>query len=155
MKEDPLPEKRFIIDVMLGNLAKWLRILGFDSRCIRLESREQVVGFAREGFLIVTRQRRWCAFENVFCPGSNDPGEQLRELISHIPVDPCEFRLLRLCIRCNLLLDALPRDEAFGLVPDYVYETNTVFHRCPGCGRVFWAGSHPKRIMDRLRKILN
>ncbi len=155
MNEDPASERRFVVDVMLGNLAKWLRILGFDTRCFRLESLERIHGFVRDGILVVTRQGRWSTIRGVFCPGSNDPAEQLRELIAQVPLYPAEFRPLRLCIRCNLLLDVLPRDEAFGRVPDYIFETTTVFHRCPGCGKVYWPGSHPKRMMDRLQKTLN
>jgi uncharacterized protein len=155
MTEEPSPEKRFVVDVMLGKVAKWLRILGFDARCLRVDTPEQVARFLVEGRLIVTKRRRWGGSAGVFCLKSNDPVEQLRELIAAVPIDFEEFKPLRRCIRCNLHLDVLSRDQAFGRVPDYVFETNERFHHCPGCGRVYWPGSHLMRMVERMQRELN
>src|SRR5512137_2243905 len=116
MIEEPSPEKRFVIDVMLGKVAKWLRILGFDARCLRVDTPEQVARFLEEGWLIVTKRRRWGGSAGIFCLKSNDPVEQLRELIAAVPIDFTEFKPLRRCILCNLHLHVLSRDQAFGRV---------------------------------------
>jgi len=155
MSERPSPEKRFAVDIMLGKVAKWLRILGFDARCLRVDSSAQVARFREEGRIIVTRRRQWCGSTGVFCLTSNDPSEQLKELIAAVPIRLEELRPLRRCILCNLDLEILPRDRVFGRVPDFVFETNECFHHCPGCGRIYWPGSHLVRMVERMRRELN
>lgn len=150
MSEDA-SQKRFIVDVMLGKLAKWLRVLGFDAACVRLSTREQVDAYLRQGYLLITRSQKWRGPPGIFQPTSNDPAEQLREVISGIPIQYHEVHPLRRCILCNERLQRIPHDQVFGEVPDYVFETNTLFQRCPRCRKLYWPGSHQKHMMERLR----
>ena len=154
MKEIDSSEKRFVVDSMLGKMAKWLRILGFDTLYERLDRQQKIDDFRHRGFILITRAQRWCGQPKVFCPTANDPMEQLREVVSAIPIVPKEVRPLQRCIRCNQLLESISRDQALDFVPDYVFETNSVFYRCEGCQKVYWQGSHPRRMMERLQHIL-
>ncbi|HQN18440.1 MAG TPA: Mut7-C RNAse domain-containing protein [Syntrophobacteraceae bacterium] len=144
-------EKHFATDGMLGKLAKWLRILGFDARCEQLKEQHQIDAYRSHGFWVVTRNRRWSGQSGVYCLAANDPLEQLREMVHQIPVTPHEIRLLQRCIRCNGPIEKMTREDAFGSVPDFVYETHTSFHRCPACGKIYWPGTHAKRIRERLQ----
>jgi hypothetical protein len=148
------PEKRFAADHMLGKLAKWLRVLGFDVLYERLLDGEEVERLARQGYIIITRTRKFCSLPQVLCPGSNDPVEQFREAVASAFISPDEIRPLHRCIRCNQLLESLTKDEVFGLVPDFVFETQASFHRCAGCGRVYWPGSHSRRMMVHIQREL-
>ncbi len=148
------PEKHFVVDSMLGKLAKWLRILGFDARCERLDAREQIEIYQKQGFFLITRNRRWSGPPRVFCLTANNPVEQLRELVSLAGVTPQEVRLLERCVRCNERLMETASEDALGQVPDYVFETHPSFHRCPNCERIYWRGSHPKRMVQRLEQTL-
>lgn len=150
----PSPRKRFVVDSMLGKVAKWLRILGFDTLYEPLEQQEQIDAYRREGFLLITRAQRWCGRPEVICPSANDPMEQLREVIDAAAITPDEILPLHRCIRCNRLLEDLSRDRAFARVPDYVFETSTAFFRCANCEKIYWRGSHPKRILERLQQVL-
>ena len=145
--------KRFVIDNMLGKLAKWLRILGFDARYEHLEDQETVDSYRAQGFLLVTRKRRWYGPGVLFLT-ANDPVEQLREVVSLVPIVPQELRLLQRCVHCNDRLDDIDREEAFGHVPEYVFETQTSFHRCLKCNKIYWSGTHPKRMIQRLEQEL-
>jgi uncharacterized protein with PIN domain len=146
-------ERHFAVDTMLGKLAKWLRVLGFDTRYERFTGPEQLEKLLGEGFILVTRNQRWCNLRGVLCPKDNDPMKQLGELISMAVISPGDIRLFRRCVLCNEQLEPLSREDAFGSVPDYVFETNTIFHQCPSCHRVFWPGSHPKRMMELLHRL--
>jgi uncharacterized protein len=147
-------EKRFVVDTMLGKLAKWLRILGFDTRYEALRSREQIEVYEAQGFFLITRNRRWSGKARTICLSANESLEQLREIIALVPLTPKEIRLLQRCVRCNELLEKTPREQALGSVPDYIFETHASFYQCPECRRLFWPGSHPERIMERLRQEL-
>lgn len=146
-------EKRFIVDQMLGKTAKWLRVLGFDARYECLTHKDQLDGFLREGFIVITRNCRWSGRPNVFSPASNDSMEQLAEIITTVPITFQEIHLLHRCILCNRQLEQLPRDRASGHVPDHVYETNVQFYQCPVCRRIYWHGSHPRRMSERLQRL--
>lgn len=154
MREEQVDEKRFVVDHMLGKMAKWLRILGFDTRYERLKEMERVKDALAAGFIVITRNGRWCGEQGVIRPCSNDSMEQLREVVSIAGVSVDEVWLLRRCVVCNGLLERVSRDHVFGLVPDYVFETNVQFHQCPDCKKVYWPGSHPKRMMEQLRRLL-
>jgi uncharacterized protein with PIN domain len=151
---EEIAEKRFVVDIMLGKVAKWLRILGFDTLYIRLANQNELDAYAGQGFLVITRNQKWCGRSRVFCPRANDPVEQLREIIAAVSIDRDEIRLLTRCVLCNRLLQTIQKDRAFGLVPDYVFETNAVFFKCPACQKIYWPGSHPKRITARLHSVL-
>lgn len=143
-------QKSFVVDSMLGKMSKWLRILGFDARCEHLTSRRQIEAHQTNGYLVVTRKRQWWKLAGVIGIQANDPIEQLRELAQQLPLKREQVRLFGRCINCNELLGPLPRSEAQGLVPDYVFETQETFRRCRKCGRVYWQGSHPARMLKRL-----
>lgn len=144
-------QKRFVVDAMMGKLAKWLRVLGLDTRYERLDRLQTVEQYGHEGFFILTRARRWSKHSRVYFLSSNDPMDQLREVITRIPVAFRDVRLLHRCIRCNHRLERLPHSLAFGRVPDYVFETNISFYHCPKCNKVYWSGSHPKHMTERLQ----
>jgi uncharacterized protein len=147
-------EKRFVADSMLGRLAKWLRALGFDTLCVRLQDQQQVSSYLALGYLLCTRHRRWCGQSGIYCVEANDPVEQLRELVAAIPIKQPEIHLLQRCIRCNSRLERVHPDQIVGHVPDYVFETHTVFNRCPACLRFYWPGSHPQRMAQWFQSAL-
>jgi hypothetical protein len=139
---------------MLGKVAKWLRILGYDAHFERLSGRARVVEYGARGFHILTRNRQWRGLAHVICLEANDPPAQLRELAALIPLRiDCNY-VLRRCVICNEDLQAASREDARDRVPDYVLETQTRFHRCPRCHKLYWAGSHPRKMLERLRTTL-
>jgi uncharacterized protein len=154
MEAEDAREKRFAVDHMLGKVAKWLRVLGFDVLYESLLDGEQIERLVQQGYIIITRTQKWCSLPRVLCPGSNDSMEQFREVVASALILPDEIRPLHRCIRCNQWLESLSRSEAFGLVPDFVFETQVTFHRCAHCGRVYWPGSHSRRMMAQIRREL-
>jgi uncharacterized protein len=148
-------EKRFVVDSMLGKVAKWLRVLGFDAHYERLLDQEQIERHRAKGYLLITRNRRWCAQGGVICLAANDLTTQLQEIVARVPIRPDDLRLLHRCTVCNRTLEPMAREQAFGFVPDYVFETNTLFHQCAGCRKVYWPGSHPMRMLEWLHRVLD
>lgn len=147
-------EKRFVVDSMFGKLARWLRVLGFDTLCVHLKDREQLDDYARQGYQVITRNSRWASHPATVLVAANDAQAQLRELVAVSAITPAQTRRLSRCLRCNVCLVKVCRQQVAGHIPDYVYENRTSFYQCPQCQQFFWAGSHPSRMDDWLRATL-
>jgi uncharacterized protein with PIN domain len=140
---------KFIADVMLGRLAKRMRLLGFDVLYDRAYDDNDIIRLSlQEGRVILTRDTelaaRPLASRNIFLK-SDDVREQLEQMLSAIPSDEASVPLTR-CSACNHLLTDAPKPEIRDSVPGYVYDKYPVFLRCISCGRVYWRGTHVSRM---------
>ncbi len=139
---------KFIADVMLGRLAKRMRLLGFDVLYGHdLNDNEIIRRSIEQDRVILTRDTalagRPLATNHVLIL-HDDVEEQLRQVTSaflHDSLSP-----LSRCSECNDLLTPLSRADAKDLVPDHVYESHEVFLHCAVCGRVYWRGTHVQRM---------
>jgi uncharacterized protein with PIN domain len=153
---DPAP--RFIADAMLGSLTKWMRLLGYDVAYEKkIDDGELIERALAENRVILTRdvhflRRRLSGRVGLFRFENDRLPDQLRRVVREFHLSTDRHRLTR-CVECNLRLHPVPREAAAGRVPDYVFETQDRFTECPGCRRLFWAGTHPGRIEDTLRRI--
>jgi uncharacterized protein len=154
----PAAERTFIADMMLGKLAKWMRILGYDVEYFPEIGDEDLIERAEAtGRLILTRdtllvRRRRVRGRHYFVRG-DDWREQLRQVVAAFPPAPPD-RLLCRCLRCNAPLAEIPREEVRGKVPPYVHETQEEFATCPSCGRIYWGATHRDKVAEQLREIL-
>ena len=147
------PGKRFAVDIMLGKLAKWLRVLGFDALSMPLDDRVRVDSLLSQGSIPVTRREKFRDIEGVLFIRNDHQIEQLKELISSLSIGIDELRPFSRCSLCNAELLQIQREAAFGAVPDYVFETSSDFRKCPECARVYWPGSHRQKMFDKLESV--
>lgn len=151
--------RRFIADAMLGKLAKWLRVLGFDVMYERrIEDQVLVRRAKNEGRDILTRdrrlvQRRWGNSIHFIVIEDDHWPDQVRQVVRELGRPPRKNVLSR-CLRCNDPLNPLRRKEAAAQVPLYVHRTQKRFFQCPRCRRIYWQGTHQKRILNRLKTVL-
>jgi uncharacterized protein len=146
-KADPPP---ILVDAMLGRLAKWLRLAGYDTAYWRDGSDEALIDRAQaEGRLIVTRDRQLAGRRGVHALfiSAEALDAQIAEARAALGGDPQPFTR---CPECNAPLADLAREAARDLVPPYVWNTQTEFRLCPGCGRVYWKGTHWPAVQARL-----
>jgi uncharacterized protein with PIN domain len=142
---------------MLGKLAKWLRVLGYDVVYLKRATEKEVLEKLQEGRTLLTRNRRarsWHGKGRVFVVKENDPQIQLREVVNGLRLPELDGAIFSRCLSCNHPLEEVRRDEVREEVPEYIYQTQEEFHRCSDCGKVFWHGSHAKRMRQQLREIL-
>lgn len=147
-KADP---PSILVDAMLGRLAKWLRLAGYDTTYWRDGSDEALIDRAQaEGRLIVTRDRQLAGRRGVraLLIAAETLDAQLAEARAALGGDPQPFTR---CPECNTALADLTRETARDLTPPYVWNTQREFRRCPGCGRVYWKGTHWPAVQARLR----
>ena len=149
--------QRFVADRMLGKLAKWLRVLGYDVVYLKRAGEEEILKRLQEGRTLLTRNRRarlWQGKGEIFMVVDNDPRMQLREVVKGLRLQEFDDAIFSRCLNCNHPLEAVKREEVREEVPDYVYQKEKEFHRCAECGKVYWHGSHALRMRQQLREIL-
>jgi uncharacterized protein with PIN domain len=149
----------FLADAMLGRLAKWLRMLGYDTVYAPGLSEGEIVRRAfTEGRCLLTRRTSLKGRNDVaslLFVESDHVQEQLRQVILHAGVRPEPDAMFSLCLSCNAALMPLSKEGAEGTVPEYVLQTTRRFSKCPTCGKVFWKGSHVSSMLARLERLFS
>ncbi|GAB4539115.1 MAG: hypothetical protein Kow0063_27660 [Anaerolineae bacterium] len=142
---------RFVVDGMLGSLARWLRLLGYDTDYANQRDDPELVRIARaENRVLLTRDRELAGRRGVqaLLIESQSLDDQLAQVMEAFP-PPLEAQPGR-CSVCNTPLVETTPDEVAHRVPRYVLRRHRQFMRCPGCERVYWRGSHWQAIQARL-----
>jgi uncharacterized protein len=141
---------RLIVDAMLGRLARWLRLMGYDTVYWRTGSDAALAAQAQgEDRLIITRDRELAGRRGVraLYVQAETLDAQIEEVRAALGADP---ESLSRCAECNGELVEITHAEARPLVPTYVWHTQTFFKRCRACGRVYWRGTHWPGMNNRL-----
>jgi uncharacterized protein with PIN domain len=142
---------KFLVDLPLGGLAKWLRFCGFDADCRRLGP--ELPPPAPETY-ILTRQESLQKLPrpDLLFITADDPEAQLQEVLGQLHIAPQQLQPLSRCSRCNEPLLPIPRELAQGRVPEHVFHYHEQFFECPRCHRLFWPGSHLAAILKTLQE---
>ncbi len=85
---------------------------------------------------------------------SDDVREQLVQVVKALDLTVNAIAPCSRCIRCNAPTTAVPKASVLGKVPDYVWQTQAAFYQCGLCQRIYWPGSHYKRIQETIASIL-
>jgi uncharacterized protein with PIN domain len=147
----------FIADVMLGRLAKWLRIAGFDVLYSNRFSDDELISLSnRDGRILLSRDTRLLVRKPVrdfIFLESQDVQDQIRQILGALNLTTLPSLLTR-CLSCNETLVSASREMVRNSIPVFVFETQRQFKSCPKCGRVFWAGTHRRSVIRTLEKLL-
>jgi len=147
---------KFIVDGMLGKLAKWLLVLGFDTTFNpRWEDDELLALAKKDKRALLTRDhgllQRAKGLVSLFVASENWK-EQVRQVLREFHLQ-AKVRAYSRCLVCNVPLKALSKAQARNLVSAFVYEQADSFSLCPACGRVFWQGTHFRAMEKSLREM--
>jgi len=145
---------KFLVDLQLGGLAKWLRFCGFDAQLLS-PGPSPALPPPSPGTFILTRQSKRTLRNrpDLVIITALDLQEQLEEVIRRLGVTLKDLAPLSRCGRCNDRLIPVPRDQVVGLAPEHIFHTHQDFHQCPRCRQVFWPGSHLKGISGKLKEM--
>ncbi len=151
LRPKPLRTTRFVADVHLGKLARYLRLLGFDTRyrndftdpeLVRISVRERRILLTRDVGLLkhgVLTRGYWLR--------STDPEQQIREVIEALSLRK-DLRPFTRCMQCNGLLAPIARADVKDLVPERVFSRYRRFIQCRKCRRVYWRGTHFQSLLQ-------
>ncbi|OGS17724.1 MAG: hypothetical protein A2219_02365 [Elusimicrobia bacterium RIFOXYA2_FULL_50_26] len=148
-------QPRFIADFMLGRLARWLRILGYDAKYVTEKNRfNSILESLRESRIILTRDHHLNVNGlEVIRIRNTHFGQQLLQLTRETGLVVSRKQLLSRCALCNTATKTITnKEEIRSLVPQYVYETKDEFSQCPCCRRIYWRGSHLALLLSDLEK---
>ncbi|MBN1410988.1 MAG: Mut7-C ubiquitin/RNAse domain-containing protein [Spirochaetales bacterium] len=152
----PLRQVMFVLDVHLGKLTKYLRILGFDSLYSNDYTDDEIALISkRDHRAILTRDRGLLKRKIIthgYCIRSKDPDSQLKEVISRFDLMHA-FHPFTLCLVCNRVLITVEKAAVSGIVPERVAKYYSEFKKCPSCNKIYWKGSHWVSMEKRLKKL--
>ena len=148
---------KFICDDNLGKLAKWLRTLGYDTLFFDpVEDGELVARALKGNRVVLSRDTQLSRFklklgERLLHIESDKPLEQLKQVISHLKLQPDRGLLFSRCLICNQPLEKMEKEKIKDRLYLYVYQTQDSFVHCPKCDRIYWSATHVKRMAETLK----
>ena len=149
---------KFICDDMLGKLARWLKIMGFDTYYEKDLPDNKLLKIALlEDRIILTRDSKIPKIRNAknfVWIHSSDPLEQVKEVAQKLKLKIEPERFFTRCLECNGALEKIDKEKVKDKVWPYVYKTQENFVICLECKKVYWAGTHVGRMKKRLEKIV-
>jgi hypothetical protein len=150
---DPPQPVRFVLDAHLGKLASFLRLSGFDAilcaddaGVANTAAGERRVALTRDVGLL---KRSIVAYG--YWVRNTDPEVQLAEVLDRFDLVNRMEPFAR-CLRCNTRVVRVDAETVADRLPPRTRESFDTFHQCPGCGRIYWRGSHYGRLMRLIER---
>jgi uncharacterized protein len=156
IRPQPLRDPRFVLDVHLGRLAAYLRMLGFDAWYRRCSPDKELAEIsATERRILLTRDRgllmRSQVTHGYWLRQSYSRG-QVAEVVDRFDLARA-IRPFTRCMACNARLADISKDLVRDLVPLRIAELHDEFRQCPDCGRIYWRGAHYRRMESWIREL--
>ena len=158
-KLGPVPLRRleFVADTHLGGLAKYLRLFGFDTLYYRDKSPEDLIQISVvQGRVLLTRSKGLLSHKSVtrgILVKDVDPREQLKATFRHLDLY-AEARPFSRCLRCNGMITPVLKKDLRQSLPPRVSNGQEAFFLCSSCERVYWQGTHFKRMGHFVEEVL-
>jgi len=151
---------RFLCDQMLGTLAKWLRLMGYntfyannemkDSELLQIAKKEKRIIITRDKELFIRGKKQNLKVIKI---KSTDLDIQLKHVLNDIRIN--KEAIFSRCSLCNTLINKIDKDEIKNKVPEKIYKYKNLFWFCPKCGKIYWMGSHYNKIITKINEIKN
>jgi uncharacterized protein len=156
LRPKPLRKSKFICDVHLGKLARYLRMLGFDvyynnnltdEEIVKISSDEKRAILTRDlGILKRTKVTHGYLLRSV------NVEIQTKEVIKRFDLQNQIMEFTR-CLDCNVQLIQVDKDEIINRLPEKIALLQNEFHTCPECGKLYWKGAHHQKMLSFIQKI--
>jgi uncharacterized protein with PIN domain len=158
LRPAPLRNPKFITDVHLGKLSRYMRLSGFDTLFSENLTDNRIIDISiKENRIILTRDRNLLKHKNIthgYWIRSEKPKIQLLEVMKRLDLFKSAKPFTR-CLECNEIVTTVPKSEVSEALPAKTREFFTDFWRCPGCHRIYWKGSHyesMKKLIESLKE---
>ncbi|HEY3370237.1 MAG TPA: Mut7-C RNAse domain-containing protein [Prolixibacteraceae bacterium] len=150
LREKPLRNPRFICDVHLGRLCRYLRMLGWDTLYSNhYDPKEMIELSLQEKRILLSRSIqiiRHKELTHAWWVRSANPLEQLKDLVNKLDLSKLINPLTR-CLNCNYELAAVDKSEILQDLEQRTSTYYTEFFKCPNCHHIYWKGSHYENML--------
>jgi len=151
---------RFIVDSNVGKLARWLRMLGYDTLFINNIDDEELIAIGLKEKRVLLTKDTQIMLRRVVTSGrlkallivDDNPKAQLRQVVAALKLD--QERKFTRCLECNELLVTRSKDQVQDSVPPYVFKTQSQYFQCPTCHRIYWRGTHWQRMKQEVETLM-
>lgn len=158
LREKPLRNPRFLLDVHLGRLARFLRLLGFDSLYENTFSDRDIADtLPRDpGRILLTRDRELLKKKVVthgYWVRATEKEQQVKEVLRRFDL----FALISpftVCLACNGRIAPVEKEAMIDLLPPKVRERFESYTWCPACRRIYWQGTHYEKMQNFIHRIV-
>lgn len=147
---------KFITDGMCGGLARWLRLIGYDTLYFNTNRKIDIIRIAeKEKRIVLTKDKKLALSypEVVFYIEGENTQKQFEEVVKKFKLEIKEENLFTRCSLCNNQLEKIEKEKIKNLVPEYVYNTKDRFAICRECNKIYWEGDHCLYIRKRLKNL--
>jgi uncharacterized protein len=138
---------KFITDASLARLAKWLRLLGYDTVVFPREAGRDLLRQAdAEHRIVLTRRRDMTERQfagTLLLITDVVVGHQLNNVIESFSLKIDKEKMFGICLECNKKLHLVAKEEVRDLVPPFVLANCDKYNQCPRCSKIYWMGTHP------------
>ncbi len=155
-------EYRFIVDINSAKLARWLRIMGYDTLLFRdIDDGIMVKIALKQNRIILTRDGQMLK-RHLITSGKikavlirdEEPKAQLLQVARQLKLK-YNFRPFTLCLECNQTLELRQKEQIRDRIPPHVYQTQDTFMECPVCHRIYWKGTHWEAMKRKLDSLID
>ena len=157
LREKPLREPKFILDVHLGKLAKYLRLLGFDTLYENSYDDSEIVAIARDqNRAVLTRDVSLLKNKSVthgYWIRSQHTKDQLTEVIRRFDLASNINPFYR-CTVCNGIIEKVGKESIMDRLEPKTKRYYDEFYKCTSCEKIYWKGSHYNKMDNFVKKIL-
>ncbi len=147
---------KFITDGMCGGLARWLRLIGYDTLYFNTPRKIEIIRTAeKENRIVLTKDKKLVnAYpEIVFYIEGENTEKQFEEVVKKFKLEIKEENLFKICSLCNTKLEKIEKEKVKNLVPEFVYNNKEEFAICVKCNKIYWEGDHCRYIRERLKNL--
>ncbi len=149
-------QPRFIADDMIGKLARFLRMLGYDTAYYKDISDTKLIEIAlNENRIILTRDTQLVErvmVKEYILIRSDNAEFQLKQVLNLRGLVPDPSLFLTRCLNCNRPLEDISKVAVEGRVWPYVFKNHDRFKICPKCERIYWEGDHVGAMRARFQR---
>ena len=156
LRDRPLRKSRFVIDVNLGKLARWLRLLGFDALYRNDYSDAQLARISvAHGRILLTRDRfllRQKIITHAYWVRAHDPDQQILEFIKRFDFS-AQVAPFKRCLACNGVIMPVEKSEIADQLKPLTKRYYDRFYRCDACNKIYWRGPHYEEMLRKLEML--
>ena len=157
LRKIPIRKTRFIADINLDDIVKYMRVLGFDVYYDPLLSTKEIIDISRgEKRIILTKSRKLLYFKEVTHGIYIRPGkleEQIKGIVDYLDIQGRANPFSR-CLLCNTTLESVSKDEIIHRIPSKTRDYCDEYRLCTSCDKIYWKGTHYLKMKETVDRII-